>query len=117
VSQQETRKVAKIVGEMLNYLFRRGYSRVNFFVRRRESETKIKLELPNVKAIDLKEMIDKIGKEKDPEIEMYGWELVGESGYKDQLDVLGVLIDSVEVEETEEKLILTFTRIKSSDQH
>ncbi len=114
---QETRKVSKIVSALIHYLLRRGFSRVNISVHKKNSTTHIRLEIPNVKAEDMKEMIEKIAKEKDTEIEMYGWELIGEAGYKDELIVLGMLIDHVEVEEKNEALILHFTRIRTSDQH
>jgi hypothetical protein len=116
MSLQETRKISKIVSEITNYLIRRGYMHLNLFINRQDDKTVIKLELPNVKKKDMEEMISRVSAEADPEIEIYGWELMGEAGSKDELTVLGTLIDEVQVEEKSDMLIITFFRIPVAEQ-
>jgi hypothetical protein len=111
MSLQETRKVSKIVSEITNYLIRRGYLHLNLFINSQEDKTIIQLELPHVKKKDMEEMISRVGAAADPEIEMYGWELMGEAGSKDELTVLGMLINEVMVEEKNDILCITFVRI------
>jgi len=110
MSFQETRKISKIVSELTSYLLKRGFFHVRFLIEKRKDETMIEITLPSVKIADVREMIEKIDQQSSPEIETYGWEVVGEAAEKDQLTVLGMLIDSVDVEETSENLVLTCRR-------
>lgn len=108
--KQESRKLAKITSAIINYLFQRNYNKFDLKLNRFKDKTTIVLEIPDAKVSTLKEMIDKISKTKDSEVEMYGWELIGESGFNDELELLGMLIDKVEIEEKESSIVLTFYR-------
>lgn len=115
MSLQETRKISKILSELANYLMRRGYMHFSVSVNRGEHKSEITLNLPNVSQQEMSEMITKVGAQADPEVEMYGWELMGEAGSKDELTVLGMLIKSVNVIETKDNLMIIFERIPASE--
>ncbi|MFW5889359.1 MAG: hypothetical protein ACOCUD_03160 [Bacillota bacterium] len=58
----------------------------------------------------LTRMEEKIGREREIEVETYGWELMGDTDSRNELDVLGLLIDSIEIENIKDKVKITLKR-------
>ncbi len=45
----------------------------------------------------LMKMTEKISRERELEVETYGWELLGDIDSKSELEILGLLIDSIDI--------------------
>lgn len=58
--------------------------------------------------IDL--MVEKIGRQREIEVEVYGWELMGDTDMNNELDILGSLIDRIDVKNIDDYTEITLTR-------
>ena len=52
------------------------------------------------------EMREKLSRKREIEVEVYGWELLGDTDTKNQLDILGALIDEVVVKKDNDHFVI-----------
>ncbi len=57
----------------------------------------------------MNKMEEKIERQREIEVETYDWELMGDTDSQNELDVLGLLIDSINIEKEKVKIILKRT--------
>jgi hypothetical protein len=58
----------------------------------------------------LQRMKEKLSRKREIAIEVYGWELLGDTDSRNELDILGSLIDDIQVSKEDEWDILTLKR-------
>ncbi len=110
MSRQEINIVTKIVRELTLYFMLQGVTNIKmetFY------ESKGTMFVVNVKTLDarvLDEIHRKISRERELEIETYGWELIGDIDSKSGLEILGHLIDEIHIKQGEATTTLTFVR-------
>ncbi len=110
MSKQEIKLLTKIVRELSMILLIHGYRRFTLTTDYGKAETRFFL---NVKNLDdeLRDHIEeKVNREREIEVETYGWELVGDIDSHSELEILGLLIDYVEIEQDGDETFLTFVR-------
>lgn len=102
-------KVSKITEAMLLYLLNLGFDNVKMEVEIGNT-TIITFIMDEIPKEIRKKLLDEIGKEREAQEEEYAWELVGESSNDTELEVLGMLIDKIEINEVNKKTMLKLTR-------
>jgi len=58
----------------------------------------------------LDRMNEKLSRERETAIEVYGWELLGDTDSQNELDILGALIDEITISHEEKMSIVTLKR-------
>ena len=53
---------------------------------------------------------EKLSRQREIEVEVYGWELLGDTDTQNELDILGALIDSVNINKEDSVHIITMKR-------
>lgn len=107
----EQKKTCKIIDEFVLYLMRKGQKKVNVDINLdNENETIIKVKTNNLKPEVIDKLMKYINQERELEIEEYGWELMGESDVSNELELVGLLIDRLDIEFEGENCILILRR-------
>lgn len=110
MSIHEQKKICKIIDEISLYFLRKGYNDFSMHISYDfENKTVITFNL-GVISKDMDEKLKKfIGLKREKEVEEYGWELLGESDSSADLEMIGLLIDSIDIEiaNNETRIILT----------
>lgn len=101
MSYHELKKDAKIIDEILLYLLKHDYDDVSIHVKRGKEEFQITFKCGKLSK-EIVECMDKyINKERELEVEEYGWELMGESDSQSDLGMVGLLIDKMLVDDSD----------------
>jgi hypothetical protein len=108
MNHSENLKFSKIIGELIVFLLNRGYQAFHFSIKQEVELETIIIRLPSLEPRDEEELVLKMGRHRETEIETYGWSLLGDSG----LEIAGLLIDSIEVEKTDVDVIIHLKRWK-----
>lgn len=110
MSKKEIQIISKIIRELSLFLMLHGYRHFTLDMKQEEKMMYLIIKLASMKEETLKKMQEKILRDRELEVETYGWELLGDTDSKSELDVVGVLIDDMTVEKNENEVILTFIR-------
>jgi hypothetical protein len=107
---QESKKICKITSEILLYLMSQGYYKVVFDIDVKDHIFTLKFNLKNVPKDVILYMDRKINSEREYEIEEYGWELMGESTESNELEMIGLIVDKLEIEQKGDTTYFTLIR-------
>lgn len=100
MTKQEVRITTKIIRELSLFMMIHDYTHFNIELNVLPEETAFIITIDHVSDAFLNKMTEKISRERELEVETYGWELLGDMDSKSELEILGVLIDSIEVLKT-----------------
>jgi O-glycosyl hydrolase len=98
MNKLEYRVDAKIIKQISLYLMLHGINNYNLSVQSNTKDVSFILNIKNMNDEILTDMKDKLSRQRELEVEIYGWELLGDTDTQNQLDVLGSLIDDVKIE-------------------
>lgn len=111
MSIHEQKKVCKIIDEISLYFLRKGHNDFSMHVSYDfNKETIITFNLDLISEEMEKSLKKFIGLKREKEVEEYGWELLGESDSSADLEMIGLLIDSIDIEKTNNETKITLTR-------
>ncbi len=97
MSKQEIRIVTKIIRELSLFLMIHGHHTFQLDTTLEGKTRVIRLVVEDMLADTLDKMQDKLGRERELEVETYGWELLGDIDAKTELEIVGLLIDNIDV--------------------
>ena len=108
----ETKKNVKIIDEMLFYFVEKGFNDVTIDCHFNKIETVLEFTV-----CDKDRLLDECIKndiyvERDAEVEEYGYELMGESDTASELQLVGMLIDSIDIKRNNDVIKVVLKRIK-----
>ncbi len=91
----EKMKIIKILDEILSFSFSNKADNIDINIKLQDQQTIItfKDNSKNLSADRLEEINENLNIDKQPEIEEYYWELIGQNDYCDELSVVGLMID------------------------
>ena len=111
MSFHEIKKDAKIVDEILLYLLKNDHDEVSINIKREQDEVFITFKCTKLSDDIIKSMDKYINKERELEMEEYGWELMGESDGQSDLSMVGLLIDKLTIDNSNpDYTVLKLTR-------
>ena len=110
MNYHELKKDAKIVDEILLYLLKKNDDDISIDISRNEDRIIFEFRISKLDKEALSYMDKYINKEREIEVEEYGWELMGESGSQSDLGMVGLLIDKMTVLEEDDHTVLKLTR-------
>jgi hypothetical protein len=110
MTKQEIKILSKIIKEISLFLYSHGYSTFEFETYRKEEDTFLIYKVKNIKSTLVDLIKEKINRERELEVETYGWELMGDMDSKDELEIVGLLIDNVDIKVKNEEHVFTFYR-------
>ncbi len=104
-------KDMKILDELVGFCYKRGAKEVDVHLDFKEDSTVIIVETTaNFLESDLQMLDELIHAKRQPEVEMYYWQVSGEERLGDELLLTGMMIDKAEVSYEHEKLVLKIYR-------
>ncbi|MGL4949454.1 MAG: hypothetical protein ACRC5M_03645 [Anaeroplasmataceae bacterium] len=101
MSLHELKKGCKIVDEVILYLMRHGHSYINVDINKVDKVFSIVIKTTKCSDRIIKKMDEYINQERELEVEEYGWELMGESDAENELGIIGLLVDSLKIDNTD----------------
>jgi hypothetical protein len=108
---QRNNKICKIIEEFLLYLMDNEYYDINVDIKQTEEESIITFTTSLITENINKYIIDKVmTTPRQTEIEEYYWMLMGESSAADDLDVIGSLVDKVEIQNLDKNSVIRMVR-------
>lgn len=102
--------ITKIIRELTLFFMVNGYKKYQMHVDMDKQLTFLTFEIENLGEEILQKLQEKILRDREMEVETYGWELLGEVDSKSELEVVGLLIDDLEVTTQANQSILKFMR-------
>ena len=111
MSTQETKIITKIIRELSLYFLIHRVNDFSIALSKEETLTTFTLTFntpKDPKIVDT--MVEKISRERELEIETYGWELVGDIDETSELEISSFLLDEIIVKESNGKTTLVLTR-------
>ncbi len=112
MSTQEIKIITKILRELSLYFL---IHNINDFTLRTERSKDVTQFTASFKTPKNKEMIEKmvekVSREREIEVETYGWELVGDIDETSELEIASLLIDDIDVLDDADKTVITMRRI------
>lgn len=107
---QRNSKICKIVEEMSLFLMDNGYYSISIDIKRDDIESIITF-TTDILDEEVKDyIIEKLSEPREEEVEEYSWVLMGEGSAADDLDIIGNLVDSVSIRNTNDKSIIEVIR-------
>ena len=110
MNKREIRIVTMIVRELTLFFMMHGHKSVRMETFHEENATVFSVTVKQLDAQLIDKIRKKIEREREMEIETYGWELVGDIDSKSELEIVGHLIDEMHVKSESGKTHLTFVR-------
>lgn len=107
MNKMEYRVDSKIIRQLSQFLMFRGVKDFGISFSSNHQSVTFIIEAKNLDKKMVSLMVEKIKKEREIEIEVYGWELLGDTDAQNDLDVLGSFIDEISV-----NTVNDFTQIK-----
>ncbi len=98
-------KVSKIIEELTTFFLKKGYNDFNIAVAKERKQCEIKFILPSCKEADIAYICDQINLEQLDCIEEYGWQLIGESECSNELELIGMLVDKVYIDKSDDQIV------------
>lgn len=113
--QHEIKKISLIVNELLTLFLRNHGQNIEIKINREANASEMIFEIHEhhftKEFIDyLKEGLDQ---QRQHEVEGYYWQLIGEGDNGEELNLIGVMIDEVQIEERSDSLYLRLYRINN----
>ena len=102
MNKLEYRVDSKIIKQLSIYLLLHGINDFDLSVRSNSKNVTFVLKIKGIKEAVLTDMKEKLSRKRELEVEVYGWELLGDTDTQNQLDVLGSLIDEVIIEKNDD---------------
>ena len=110
-TKHEIRITTKIVHELAQYFLVHGHKRVTIETVLEDEVTYFHITLPRrLKDEVLETMQKKLSREREVEVETYGFELVGDIDSKSELEIVGVLVDDMAFKRTDDTTVITLSR-------
>ena len=97
MSKQEIRIVTKIIRELSLFLMIHGHHTFQLDTTLEGKTRVFHIVVADLPTETLDKIREKIGREREIEVETYGWELLGDIDAKTELEIVGLLIDSIDV--------------------
>ncbi len=110
MNKLEMRIISKIIRELSLFHLLHGHADFTLRTKINEEETAFITTSERLKDEALKTVKEKIERERELEVETYGWELIGDIDDKSELEIVGHLIDELKIENTDTQTTLTFIR-------
>jgi hypothetical protein len=110
--KQEIKVVAQIIQELALFLMYHGYKTYALSFNDDDLFETFHLELPHMNHNLIEQMKQQIEQPREESIEAYYFELLGDLDTKEDLELLGIFIDTMEVKETESSVLITLKRKK-----
>jgi len=111
MNKMEYRINAKIIKQLSLFLMLHGVKQFSLDYQLFDEKVEFSLELDTQKKELIDRMKEKIGKHREIEVETYGWELMGDTDSQTELDILGLLIDRIDIQEVNHHYEITLTRL------
>lgn len=110
MNKMENRINSKIIKQLSLFLMLHGIK--DFLLEFRSSNKNVYFIIlaDNVSQELVDKMQEKIERQREIEVETYGWELMGDTDSQNELDVLGLLIDSINIEKEKDKVKIILKR-------
>lgn len=107
----EKNKAAKILSELVDYFFRNKIYKINMSLEYSKSGTVIHIDGPcTQKPGDYNDIFEVFNEERRPELEEYYYSLLGGDFKRDELNLLGSMIDKAEMSYENNHLSITVYR-------
>ncbi|MEN1759203.1 hypothetical protein AAIG11_01835 [Anoxynatronum sibiricum] len=107
----ERMKTIKMLEELIGYFFRNNINDVQMDLHYGETECKIMLEGTCLsRPADLDQLNELLNTPRQPELEEYYWGLLGGNDTRQELNLLGSLVDCADVSYDLQKLSITVFR-------
>lgn len=103
----------RIIDEIVGFFFKRGCRNIDINFRYEDKEQSvITLEgaMRDLPREDFEELKDCLSKKRQVEVEEYYWLLSGDDSFGDELSLIGAMIDSFELETTDEHFKIVIKR-------
>ncbi len=107
----ELKILTKIIRELSHFLLVHGFKTFSLETKVEDKVTYFVISIDQPKKALLDKMNERISRERELEVETYGWELLGDMDDKNELDVLGLLIDDIVIEEKPNQAVITLSRV------
>ncbi len=112
MSTQEIKILTKILRELSLYFLIHG---INDFTLKTQRSKEVTQFIARIKTPEKDEIIekmrDKISRERELEIETYGWELVGDIDETSELEISSLLLDDIQVKVIGDETEITMRRL------
>ncbi len=106
----EIKKSCKIVNELLLYLMKKGHHQVELKINYSDNNTVFEFIIAECSSTIISHLAENLNKGRKYEFEGYYWELMGESDSANELEIIGLLVDGIEIVEKDDKTYLIVTR-------
>ena len=110
MSNQEIKIITKIIREISLFFLIHGHKELTIETRLESEVTLFIATIKHPKDNLLDKMKEKINRERELEVETYGWELVGDIDESSELEIVSLLIDDMTVEKKENHTVITLRR-------
>lgn len=110
IRKQEIKIISQIIQELSLFLMFHGYTHFGLNFERHDGHEKFVITLHEKNKAMLSIMKEKISRKRESEIEAYYWELLGDMDSSSELDIMGLLIDTIDIVESKEQISITLTR-------
>jgi len=97
MNKLEYRIDSKIIKQLSLYLLLHGVRDFNLDFHSNSKDVTFVLKVTSIKQETLDKMQEKLSRQREIEVEVYGWELLGDTDSQNELDILGSLIDYIEI--------------------
>lgn len=110
MNKVEYRIDSKIIKQLSLYLMLHGINDFNLSFASNSKDVTFTLTSKLFTEKIIREMKEKLSRKREIEVEVYGWELLGDTDTKNQLDILGALIDEVDVKKENDQFVIFLKR-------
>lgn len=110
MNKLEFRVDSKIIKQLSLFLMLHGIKDFELEFHRNNKGVRFIIKIKSIKQEIIDLMVEKIGRQREIEVEVYGWELMGDTDANNELDILGSLIDKIDVKKLENYTEFTLER-------
>lgn len=113
MNKTEFRIQSKIIKQISLFLLMHGINHFAIELLTNHQDVTYIIKTPTIDEDIQKKLIEKLNNKRQIEVETYGWELMGDTDARTELDILGSLIDSIEINNHKDQTIIKLTRLYS----
>lgn len=106
----EIKKNCKIINELLLYLMRNGHSEIELKIDYKEDISTFYFYVKECSSHVISQLAENLNKGRKHEFEGYYWELMGESDRANELEIIGLLVDGIQIIEKNNQTELVIQR-------
>ena len=99
MSTPEVKLITKIIRELSMFLLLHGYEQFSIETDKEKTLTTLLVKVETLDEETKNTMLEKLNREREIEVETYGWQLVGDVDSKSELEIVGLLVDTAEIKE------------------